>query len=167
MTTLRPLGPSVTFTALARVSTPRSMRSRASVEKRTSLAAMSLPPGLGELVSAKGGSGRLLLGDRLLDDAHDVGFLHDQEILAVDPHLGAGPLAEQHAIARPDVERRQLAVLVAGARPDGHDFAFLRLLFGGIRNDDAALRLLIRLDAADDDTVMQRTKLHGIPSCDG
>ena len=40
MTTLRPLGPSVTLTALARMSTPRSMRSRASDEKRTSLAAM-------------------------------------------------------------------------------------------------------------------------------
>ena len=33
MTTLRPLGPSVTFTALARVLTPRSMRSRASEAK--------------------------------------------------------------------------------------------------------------------------------------
>ena len=31
-TTLRPLGPRVTFTALARMSTPRSMRSRASPE---------------------------------------------------------------------------------------------------------------------------------------
>ena len=39
-TTLRPLGPSVTLTALARMSTPRSMRSRASEEKRTSLAAI-------------------------------------------------------------------------------------------------------------------------------
>ena len=39
-TTLRPFGPSVTFTALARMSTPRSIRSRASVENRTSLAAM-------------------------------------------------------------------------------------------------------------------------------
>src|SRR3982751_6806801 len=39
-TTLRPLGPSVTFTALARMSTPRSMRSRASVENFTSLAAI-------------------------------------------------------------------------------------------------------------------------------
>ena len=38
--TLRPLGPSVIFTALARMSTPRSMRSRASAEKRTSLAAI-------------------------------------------------------------------------------------------------------------------------------
>ena len=39
-TTLRPLGPSVTLTALARISTPRSMRSRASVENLTSLAAI-------------------------------------------------------------------------------------------------------------------------------
>ena len=40
MTTLRPFGPRVTFTALLRISTPRRMRSRASVEKRTSLAAI-------------------------------------------------------------------------------------------------------------------------------
>ena len=39
-TTLRPFGPSVTLTALARMSTPRSMRSRASALKRTSLAAI-------------------------------------------------------------------------------------------------------------------------------
>ncbi len=42
ITTLRPLGPSVTFTALASVSTPRSILSRASPEKRTSLAAISI-----------------------------------------------------------------------------------------------------------------------------
>ena len=40
MSTLRPFGPSVTLTALARISTPRSMRSRASPENLTSLAAM-------------------------------------------------------------------------------------------------------------------------------
>jgi hypothetical protein len=39
-TTLRPLGPSVTFTALARMSTPRSILSRASTENLTSLAAI-------------------------------------------------------------------------------------------------------------------------------
>jgi hypothetical protein len=42
ITTLRPLGPSVTFTASARMSTPLRMRSRASREKRTSLAAISV-----------------------------------------------------------------------------------------------------------------------------
>ena len=40
MTTLRPLGPRVTFTASARMSTPRRMRSRASRENLTSFAAM-------------------------------------------------------------------------------------------------------------------------------
>ena len=40
--TLRPLGPSVIFTALARTSTPRIMRSRASAENFTSFAAISL-----------------------------------------------------------------------------------------------------------------------------
>ncbi len=39
-TTLRPFGPSVTLTASARISTPLSMRSRASVENLTSFAAM-------------------------------------------------------------------------------------------------------------------------------
>ena len=42
--TLRPLGPSVTFTALARMSTPRNMRSRASVENFTSFADIALAP---------------------------------------------------------------------------------------------------------------------------
>src|SRR6201994_1386069 len=48
-TTLRPLGPSVTLTALARMSTPRSMRSRASTPNLTSLADIS---GFPELISA-------------------------------------------------------------------------------------------------------------------
>src|SRR6185312_15756360 len=40
ITTLRPLGPRVTFTALARMLTPRTILSRASVENFTSLAAI-------------------------------------------------------------------------------------------------------------------------------
>ena len=43
-TTLRPLGPSVTLTESARISTPRIMRARASPPKRTSFAAMVLVP---------------------------------------------------------------------------------------------------------------------------
>src|SRR5215213_994044 len=92
-TTLRPLGPSVTLTALARMSTPRSRRSRASDENLTSLADMVGTPIV--LVRARCRLGGLLLRRGLLDDAHEVGLLHDEEILAVDAHLGAGPLAEQ------------------------------------------------------------------------
>ena len=61
--------------------------------------------------------------------------------------------------------RDELAALVAGARPDGDDLALLRLLLGGVRDDDAALRLLVGLDAADHDAVVQRTECHGDPPC--
>src|SRR3954468_13298462 len=158
ITTLRPLGPSVTFTALARMSTPRSILSRASEENFTSLAAMGWASSEWER-----GNGRRASG-RSGDHAHDVGFLHDQEILTVDLDLGAGPLAEQHAVAGLDVEGDDLAALVPGAGADGDDLALLRLLLGGIRDDDAALRLLFALNAADDDAVVQGTKCHGCAS---
>src|SRR5947208_5767732 len=147
-TTLRPLGPSVTFTALARISTPRSIRSRASVEKRTSLADISRTP-------------EIEIGNSvdLGDHAHDVGFLHDQEILAVELHLGARPLAEQHAVAGLQVHRDQLAALVAAARADGDDFALRRLFLHGVGDDDAAGGLRLGLDTLDDHAVVQGTEL--------
>src|SRR6478736_5485877 len=141
--TLRPFGPSVTFTALARISTPRNMRSRASPPNFTSLAAI-----LG--ISARGLSG---------EHAHDVGLLHDQEFVAIEFHFRARPLAEQHLVTGLELDGDQLAGLVATARTDGDDFALHRLFFGGIWDDDAALRLVIRVDALDDDTVMQGAKL--------
>src|SRR5215211_1752376 len=123
MTTLRPLGPSVTLTASARMSTPRMILSRASPANFTSLAAICLTL-------------RMLgldVGERALrDDAHDVGFLHDQEVLTVEADLGAGPLAEQHAVSGLDVEGDDLAALVPGARPDGDDLALLRLFLRGV-----------------------------------
>src|SRR6202044_809543 len=144
-TTLRPFGPSVTFTALARMSTPRSILSRASTENFTSLAAMfhcsgkialyrtcspnSARAGTSsrrrlELMNCeRGGSGRLLLGLGLLEDPHDVAFLHDQVFDAVDLDLGARPLAEQDPIAGLHIQRDQLAGLVAAARADGDDLA--------------------------------------------
>src|SRR5918993_489282 len=159
--TLRPFGPSVTFTALLRVSIPRSNLSRASVEKRTSLAAMSLPP-VGWNAERKGSRSGGLFQGGALDDAHDVALLHDQEILAINAHLGAGPLAEQDAVAGLDVEGLDLAGLVAGARPGGDHLALLGLLLGGVRDDDAALGLFFRVDAANDNPVVQRTELHGM-----
>jgi hypothetical protein len=58
-------------------------------------------------------SGRLFLRRAgALDHTHDVGLLHDQEFLAVDLDLGAGPFAEQHSVARFEFERDQLASLV-------------------------------------------------------
>src|SRR5579863_3066163 len=103
----------------------------------------------------------LALGSGLaLDDAHDVGLLHDQEILAIELHLGAGPLAEQDAVAFLDVERDQLAGLVTGAWAGGDDFALHRLFLGRVGDDNAARGLLFGFKPTDHDPVVQRTELH-------
>ena len=54
----------------------------------------------------------------------------------------------------------ELAAFVPRAGADGDDFALLRLLLSGVRNDDAALRLFLAFDATDDDAVMQGTEFH-------
>src|SRR5580700_8449677 len=99
-------------------------------------------------------------GGGALDYAHDVGLLHDEELLAVDLDLSAAPLAKQDPVTGLEVERNELAAFVAGAGADSDDFALLRLLLSGVRNDDAALRLLLAFDATDDDAVMQGTEFH-------
>src|ERR1700723_3216951 len=166
-TTLRPFGPSVTFTALARMSTPRSILSRASTENLTSLAAIentpvsfgpdpprrrALPagcrPGICRSHPYGAAARRLrmkncelssfLLGDRLVDDAHDVGLLHDQEFLAVDLDLGARPFSEQQAIPPFDVDGDKLAGFVAAAGPHCGDLALGQLFLGRVGDDDAA-----------------------------
>src|SRR3954469_24611796 len=153
-TTLRPLGPSVTLTASARMVTPLSILARASVENRTSLAAI----GIVSLTVLR--SGGLGLGGARVEHAHDVRLLHDQQLVAVELDLGAGPLAEQHAVTDLDAHRRQLALLAAGARADGQDLALHWLLLGGVRDDQPALGLRLFLDALDNDTVVQRPELH-------
>src|SRR3546814_15009648 len=79
------LGLSVTFTASARISTPRRMRSRASRENFTSFAAMV--PYLYFLIGncVIGWNQPLLPSPRAsADDAEDVALFHDEQVLAID-----------------------------------------------------------------------------------
>src|SRR5579872_6707435 len=145
-TTLRPLGPSVTRTALARMSTPRIIRSRASTENLTSLAVIGIAPLFVRRRRCAPrkrhrASGGFLLGRRFgsaLEHAHDVAFFHDQVFDPLDLDFRARPFAEQHPVADLDVDRDQLAVIVAPAGPNTDDLALLGLLLGGVRDDDAA-----------------------------
>src|SRR5277367_6469903 len=132
ITTLRPLGPSVTLTASARVLTPRRMASRARVSKMMSLAIVfSLSLSFGKWV------------ELLLDDAENVLFAEDEVVFALNLHFGAGVLAEQDGVAGLDVERADLAVLENLAVADGDDFALKRLLLGAVGDDDSALGLVL------------------------
>src|SRR5207237_5179689 len=91
------------------------------------------------------------------DYAHDVGFLHDQEILAIELHLGTRPLAEQHAVARLHAHLDDLAALVAATGADGDDLALGGLLLGSVGNDDAAGGLFLGVGTLDDHEVVKGT----------
>src|SRR6266702_4156385 len=158
-TTLRPLGPSVTFTALLRMSTPRSILSRASTPNLTTLLAMMCSLKCWGIRHLRG---LLLGGGQVSENAHDVAFLHDQEFLTIELDLIARPLAEQHAVANLEIDRNQLAGFVAATWADRRDFALRGLLLGTIRNDDAASGFVFGIDALDHDSVVERTEFHAI-----
>src|ERR1051326_1263206 len=96
----------------------------------------------------------------MVDDAHDVRLFHDDQIFTFDLDLGAGPLAEQDAVTRLDVERLDLAVFAARTRTHGDHLALHRLFLRRIGDDDAARGLLFRFHAPDQHAVMQRTESH-------
>ncbi len=67
--------------------------------------------------------------------------------MAVDRDLLAAVLAEEDPIARLDVEADPLAVTIGFTVASGDDGALLRLLFRGVRNDDAADPLFAFVEA--------------------
>src|ERR1700687_5770394 len=142
-TTLRPFGPNVTLTAFTRMSTPPSKRWRASVLNLTSLAAICLILPLGGFALGAGFN---------LNDTHEVRFLHDHKVFAVEPDLGPRPLSEQHPLTHFDIERVNFTILGASARPGRDDLPLHRLFLGGVGDDDAASRLLLLLDPANQQT---------------
>src|SRR5688572_17931051 len=97
MTTLRPLGPRVTFTASASVFTPVRMRARADSSNRISLAAMRISPSQNR--------GGIRVPGLLLDHAKDLVLAQDELLFTTELDLRAGVLAEQDAVADLDVER--------------------------------------------------------------
>src|SRR6266850_1756083 len=121
MTTFRPFGPSVTFTACAMVLIPRRSAARASSLKRSCLGMTTF----------------------LSEDAENVFLFHDEILLAVQFHLAARILPEEDPVALLDRERQILAVLGDPAGPDRDHLALLRLLLGAVGNDDAAVLLLV------------------------
>src|SRR6266536_1538153 len=111
-TTLRPLGPSVTRTTLASLSTPASSARRASTSKSNSFGIWVSP-------------------DLLVDDGEHVAGGEDQVVLAAVLDLGAAVLRVDDGVAHLDVEGHPGAVLEP-ARAHRDDLALLGLLLGGV-----------------------------------
>src|SRR3954464_10838937 len=98
------------------MSMPCNIRSRASTPSRISLAAMIVS------FSAR-------------DDAHNVGFLHDDQLVAIELDPRAVPFSEQPPVPDLDLEGLDLAILASGVRSHGHTLAFHRFFLGGIGDD--------------------------------
>src|SRR5215510_15798445 len=138
MTTLRPLGPIVAFTAAERTLTPRRRAARPSSLNMTCFGISVSPVRLrwsGPARRARSGWCRPGRSARLLDDRQHVLFAQDQVLVVVDLHLGAGVLAEEDLVAGLDVERDLLAFLRHLPIPDGDHLALLGLFLGGVGDD--------------------------------
>ena len=100
-------------------------------------------------------------GFTLIDNSQDIRFRNDVILDVVDLHLVESVFREHDDIAHFDVDRQDIAALVALTFADGDDDAALRLLFAcGIRNDDARRRALVHsLFRLHHDAVRQRAYL--------
>src|SRR5213592_373954 len=105
--TWRPLGPRVTFTALARLLTPRRMPCR---EESPYTMCFAIPFLLSPARSATWLL--LLLRPAAVDDGQHFVLAHDEVLLTMELDLLAGVLPEEDQIAGLDIERDTLAVLV-------------------------------------------------------
>src|SRR3954463_9196581 len=146
-TTLRPLGPSVTLTASARMLAPCTMRARADSRKRTSLAAMFA------FSSWSGG----------FQNAHDVVFTDHEQFFASDFDCLPGVFAEQHLVALFDFQRAHFAIFHNLAVAYGEYFALVRFFSCRVGNDDARSQRAFLFQALDQNPVAERTYLHKLP----
>src|SRR5262249_49582497 len=186
ITTLRPRGPSVTFTASASRFTPRSSARRASSSNSSILAAMP-SPWFTFLACGQGGwagwrsrhrprrlapgavwheARALAAGHRpqrriaallLLHDGEHVTSGEHEVLLVVVLDLGAAVLAVQHHVADLDIHGHALgARVVEATRADRENLALLGLLLRGVRDDQARRGRLLGLERTDHDAVFER-----------
>src|SRR5262249_45720828 len=158
--TLRPLGPRVVLTALARVSMPFLSERRACSSKTSCLAMFFQFPLCGENAF---GSPTLPASELLLvlENRQDIRLAQHEQVLTVELEFRAAVLGEEHAVAFLDLQRLAIALVGELARADGDHGSFLRLFLGGIGNDEAARRHLFLGAGPDDHAVADGLDLAG------
>src|SRR5262249_31157148 len=109
------------------------------------------------------GSGGLSRTSSFHQHPHQIAFLHDHVLDAVELDFGPRPLAEQHPVADLDVDRDELAALIAPPGADANALSFVSFFLRGTRNDDPAAGLLFSFDPFDDDAIVKWTEFHCCP----
>jgi len=79
---------------------------------------------------------------QLFQDAEDLVFLQNQQLIAIDFDLGARIFAKQNAVAGLHFDGGPLAGLQQFTAADGYHLGLLRLLLRAIGNDDPSAALL-------------------------
>src|SRR3954454_15936901 len=162
-TTCRPRGPRVTRTASASLSTPASIARRAvSLNSICLLICVfpyrRIPPRKSPVVTGISGAGHECL---LVDDCQHVAGRQDQVLLAVVLDLGAAVLAVDDDVTFGHVQRNPLlAILIPAAGADCDDGAFLRLLLGGVGNDQTRRGRGLGLVGLYEDLVLEWLDVH-------
>src|SRR4029079_8661729 len=147
MMTLRPRGPRVTLTVLARMLSPLAMLLRALVEKTISLAAMTVCSVLSVRV-------------QLLNDRENVVLAQNQVLGAVDLDVAARVLREEDLVARLDLELADRSVLLDLALAHGDGPGLERLLLRRVLDVEARRGLLLLVEALHQDAVVKWLDLH-------
>src|SRR6516165_8269098 len=161
ITTLRPLGPRVTFTVSASLLTPASSPRRADSSNfrilGMTLSNSSRVPRVWRVRKWRPpGRSRRCRGGGRRGNSGQLG-----QVVALDGDLGAAVLGVDDGVADGHVHRDDLAgVLGAAARADGDDLALLGLLLGRVGDDQARGHGLLGLAGADDDPVIEGVQLH-------
>ena len=109
-----------------------------------------------EMTGLKGEKVRLVPPDKHAHLENSLRWLNDPEVthyLLMTIGVTRGMEEEWFDL---DLERNALALLVEAARADRDDRAFLRLLLGGVGQDDAGDRHLLTLVRSHDDAVSER-----------
>src|SRR6201988_1785762 len=157
MTTFRPLGPSVTFTASASLSTPRRRLSRA-------FASNSIILAMGMFLLCGAEPHRLRReAARRLEDREDVGFAKDQIILLADLHFRARVLPVEDDVPLLHFGDDALSLFRPASGTDGDDLALGGAFLGRVGDDDSVLRDFFRLERFDDHPVTQRLDIQEDP----
>src|SRR5256885_9943248 len=102
---------------------PRNMRSRASAENFTSLAAIVLDLQMDCFQDSGAMSGGLFCNLDILDDAHDVGLIDDEQVGSFDLDFSARPFAKNDPVALLHIQRMKYPILAPLAAPHGDHFA--------------------------------------------
>lgn len=90
------------------------------------------------------------------DDGEDIAGVEQEIVLPVVLDFGAAILREDHDIAFGDIERNSVALVINAAGAGGDDLALLRLLLGGVGDDQAGCGGLDSFKGLDEDAILER-----------